>query len=298
MKLIKPITYAEPQLISTTATEPIGTAWVIGTTYALADKVYYNGRLYESLIASNTGNEPGIPASITEWLDIGPDNRHAMFDTQVNTQTKATTTFTTVVNPNTTFNSLAYLNLTGITLDVVIRNGLAGPIVYSKSIDLDDTIIIDWYMYFFEPYDLKSDVVLTDVPAYSASHITTTITGVGNVAIGSMVYGSIYSLGSTQYGASIGIRDYSIKNTDAFGTTSFVQRAFSKRMDADIFVDNKYLNFTYKLLSDIRSVPVVWIGSEAEDFKPLVMFGYYRDFNITIPYPSYSLCNLSIEGLI
>lgn len=295
MKLVKPIPYSGSQLVSTTATESVAT-WLVGTTYAIGAKVQYIDKIYESLVGSNVGNQPNT--SPTQWLDLGADNRRAMFDALVNSQTTATTSFTTVVKPLVAFNSLAYLNIVGATLDITIRDGLAGPITYTRSIPLDDTLIIDWYMYFFEPFDLKTDVILTDIPVYNTSHITTVITGVGTVAIGAMIYGTQYSLGNTQYGATIGIKDYSVKTTDAFGNTSFVQRAYSKRMDADVMLNNSNLNFVHRLLSDIRAIPVVWIGSDAEDFKPLVMFGYYRDFNISIPYPTYSMCNISIEGLI
>lgn len=295
MKLVKPIPYSGSQLVSTTATESVAT-WLVGTTYAIGAKVQYIDKIYESLVGSNVGNQPNT--SPTQWLDLGADNRRAMFDALVNSQTTATTSFTTVVKPLVAFNSLAYLNIVGATLDITIRDGLAGPITYTRSIPLDDTLIVDWYMYFFEPFDLKTDVILTDIPVYNTSHITTVITGVGTVAIGAMIYGTQYSLGNTQYGATIGIKDYSVKTTDAFGNTSFVQRAYSKRMDADVMLNNSNLNFVHRLLSDIRAIPVVWIGSDAEDFKPLVMFGYYRDFNISIPYPTYSMCNISIEGLI
>lgn len=295
MKLVKPIPYSGSQLVSTTATESVAT-WLVGTTYAIGAKVQYIDKIYESLVGSNVGNQPNT--SPTQWLDLGADNRRAMFDALVNSQTTATTSFTTVVKPLVAFNSLAYLNIVGATLDITIRDGLAGPITYTRSIPLDDTLIVDWYMYFFEPFDLKTDVILTDIPVYNTSHITTVITGVGTVAIGAMIYGTQYSLGNTQYGATIGIKDYSVKTTDAFGNTSFVQRAYSKRMDADVMLNNSNLNFVHRLLSDIRAIPVVWIGSDAEEFKPLVMFGYYRDFNISIPYPTYSMCNISIEGLI
>jgi hypothetical protein len=296
MKLIRPITYAETQLISSTATETYAT-WLIGTTYTLAQRVQYGTRIYESLVAGNVGFQPDT--NPTKWLDYSPDNKHAMFDTQVSTQTTRTTSLTTVVKPGVNFNSLAFLNILGTTLNVTIQEGIAGSTVYSKSISLDDTIIIDLYTYFFEPYDFKTEVVLTDIPPYASGTVTTTLTAsTGNpVAIGSFVAGTVYTLGGTQYGATVGIKDYSVKTTDIYGTTTFVQRAFSKRMDATVYVDAPTLNFNYKLLSDMRAVPAVWIGSDSEALKPLIVFGYYRDFNVNIQYPTYSLCTLSIEGL-
>lgn len=295
MKLIKPITYSDTQLISTNATESVA-AYAAGTTYAVGAYVQYSPRIYQSLVASNVGNQPDI--SPTKWLDTGPDNKHGMFDTQVSTQTTMPTTITVQVKPGAAFNSLGLLNISGNSLVVTMLDTIGGTSVYSNTVSLDNTIILDWYMYFFEPYNFKTDVVLTDLPPYPNGAITATLTSTSTALIGSMVYGTTYDIGSTQYGATVGIRDYSTKTTDTFGNTTFVKRAYSKRMEAGVFVKTENLTFNYNLLASIRATPVVWIGSDVTTMQPLVMFGYYRDFTVNIQYPSYALCNLSIEGLI
>lgn len=294
MKVIKPITYAESQLISSNTTETYAT-WAIGTTYALADRVQYGTRIYESVVASNVGNQPDITP--TKWLDYSPDNKHAMFDTQVSTQSTKSGNLVTVLAPGANFDSLAMIGLSGSSVNIKVQDGVGGTEVYNTTTSLDDTTIIDLYTYFFEPYDLTTEVILTDIPPYSSGVITMTIVSSGTSAIGAMIPGTTYTIGGTQYGANIGIRDYSVKTTDIYGTTTFVQRAFSKRMDATVFVESSALTFNYKLLTDLRAVPAVWIGSDSNELKPLIVFGYYRDFNITIQYPTYSLCTLSIEGL-
>jgi len=295
MKVVKPIPFQDSHLISTSAVETVP-LYAAGTTYAIGDIARYGTRLFKSLVSSNLGNQPDI--SPTKWLDIGPDNKHAMFDNEVSTTTTASSPFVTVIKPLLIFNSLAYLGLSGNSLNVKVQNGTGGPEVYNRTISLDDTDILDWFMYYFEPFDLLTEVVLTDIPAYTNGVITSTLTGTGTVAISTLIYGTFYELGGTQYGASVGIKDYSVKTTDEFGVTTFVQRAFSKRLDAEIYMDNNRLNFNYKLLSELRAVPSVWIGSDDSTFKPLIVFGYYKDFNVTIKYPTYSLCSLQVEGLI
>lgn len=295
MQVIKPITFQEAQLISTSATEVVS-AYNAGTTYSVGNTVQYGTRLYISLVGSNLGNQPDI--SPTQWSDYSPDNRHAMFDLQVNTQTSASSPLVVVTQPGTVFNSIAYLNLVGTSINVTVLDDIAGTEVYNETISLDDTLIIDWYTYFFEPYELRTEVILTNIPPYGNGVITTTLTGGGTVKIGNMTYGSIYTIGTTQYGANVGIRDFSLKTTDEFGVTTFTERAFSKRLEATVLIDQPTLNFAYRLLSDIRAIPSVWIGSDIDQLRPLVVFGYYRDFNISINYPTYSLCSLSIEGLV
>ena len=296
MKVIKPVEYAGAMLISTNATNA-NADYNAGTSYSIGNRVTYLETIYESLVNANLGNTPST--SPTQWVEIGPSNKRAMFDTQVSTQTTRATPLTVTVAPGTPFNSLALLNMYGTSVSITVTDGAGGPTVYSQTISLVDDFAVDWYMYFFEPTALRGDVVLTDIPPYPSGRITVSLSaGSGNVSIGSMLFGTFYELGGTEYGAGAGIRDYSVKETDEFGVTTFVQRAFSKRMEAQIFVENNRLTFMSRILSELRATPSVWIGADDDRFSPLTMLGFYRDFNIDIAYPEHSLCRLEIEGLI
>lgn len=297
MQILKPVTFQVSQLISSNAIETYP-AWSSATTYAKDAFVDYGTHIYQSLVNSNLNKQPDT--NPTDWILVGPDNTHAMFDNQVSTQTSSSTPLNVTVAPGVVVNSLALLNIEGgSNLSVVMKDGASGPTVYSQDINLDATEILDWYMYFFEPYDFKSEVVITDIPAYSNGYFSISLSGSGSVKLGHFVYGTSYTLGGTQYGASSGIRDYSVKDTDQYGNTTFVERAYSKRMEASVFMDNADLNFNMKLLSSIRAIPCVWIGSTDNRYNnALIMFGFYKDFSITINYPTYSLCSVSVEGLI
>lgn len=294
MKLIKPVTFQVSQLISSNTVETYP-AYSSGTTYAKDAFVDYGIHIYQSLVNSNLNNQPDI--SPTFWILVGPDNKHSMFDLQVSTKTTSTSTLNVTVAPGVNINSAAFLELTGTQLVVTMTDGAAGPTVYSRTINLDDTIILDWYAYFFEPYNPRTEVVLTDLPPYTNGRLSMALTGPSTVGIGVFTYGTVYDLGLTQYGASAGIRDYSIKETDQYGNTTFVERAYSKRMEANIFVPNSSIAFNQKLLTSVRATPCIWIGSEDNTYSPLVVFGFYRSFNVEINYPSYSMCSLEVEGL-
>lgn len=283
-------------LLSTNATESVA-AWNSATTYAKDAEVNYNNSIYVSLQAGNLNKTPTTEP--TWWIRKSANNTYSMFDEFVNTQTTRTSPLTVEVDPGGMFNSAAFFNLAGIkTLHLVVKDGSGGTTVYDKTFNLDDTIIVDWYMYFFEPYDLRSDFIVQDLPPYINAVITATFSGDAAVYVGNMVFGNFYLLGGTQYGVTTGIRDYSTKNTNTFGITTFTQRAFSKRMEANIFVENADLRFIQKLLQDLRATPSVWIGSDADGYDVLSVYGYYRDFNIEIPYPNNSFCRLEVEGLI
>ena len=284
------------RLASTTATETYA-EYNAATTYALNDIVTIGAtwRMYQCVQGPSTDRAPAT--SPLYWDDIGPSNKGAMFDSEISTVTTATTTLTVVIKPGYT-NSLALFGLVGQTLTVTGRNGLDGPVVYGpKAIVLDGTIIADWYQYFFEPAVQLAEVVLTDLVPYQDAHITITLDGTGTVECGICLIGTFYVLGDTEFGANVSIIDYSRKETDAFGVTTFVRRAYSKRMSARMMLDTAQINKVQRVLADLRATPCAWIGTDESGFEPLTVYGFYRDFSIDVAYATKSYCSLEIEGL-
>lgn len=295
MKVVKPTTLTAAMLVSTDAAETYS-AWNAATAYALNDIVLRTTteRLYQRLVAGTTATAP--ESDTVNWLDIAPSNKWAMFDGEISTATTKSTSLTVVLKPGYV-NSLALFGLVGSNLAVTVRDALAGNIVYTLSQDLDGTIIADWYQYFFEPVVQLAEVVLTDLPPYGDAHITVVLTGTGTVECGICLVGTFYTLGDTQYGASVGIIDYSRKVTDEFGVTTFVRRAYSKRMSAKLMLDNVQMNKVQRVLADLRATPCAWIGADDVTYAPLVVYGFYKDFSIEVAYPTASYCSLEVEGL-
>jgi len=274
-------------------------AWSSATTYAKDALVIYQTHIYKSLVNTNLNNIPSVVGS-TFWTDMGPDNTHAMFDGQISTVTTSSTPLTVVISTGI-INSCALLGLVGSTAKVYMTDGATSKVVYTKSKSLDGTVLLDWYMYFFEPFVQKGDVVLTDLPPYNSGYLVMVLTSGSTVAIGELMIGTVYSLGDydLEQGATIGIIDYSTKDTNTTtGVTTFTKRAFAKRMSGQFLVDNGSINGVQRILSDIRAVPSVFIGSELTDYSPLIVYGFYRDFSIDISYPTKSFCRLEVEGLI
>ena len=298
MKVIKPTTITDAMIVSTNAVEAYA-AWAVGTTYAKDAKVDHGTHYFNSLVNSNVGNDPDT--SPTFWENIGPDNKHAMFDGQISTATtKATSPLTVTLAPGIA-NAVAMLGLVGSSVTVTMTDGAGGPTVYTRTVDLDGTIITDWYMYFFEPFVQLGEVVLTDLPPYSNGRITMTLTSGGSVAIGEFLVGAVYEIGETdlEHGATIGIIDYSRKDTDPdTGVVTFVPRAYSKRMSGQFLLSNGAIGGVQQILASIRATPSVYIGSEGADYSALIVYGFYRDFSIDIAYPTHSWCRIEVEGLV
>lgn len=286
-------------LISTTATNAEAD-WSNATTYALGNIVTYNTRRYESLQATNLNHTPST--SPTWWLDLGADNKHAMFDGFANTVTTATTSLTAVIAPASIINTVCLINVNAAIVNITVRDGIAGAIVYENTAGVSGANVSSWYEYFFnDPLVERTQIIFYDIPPYVNMHITLEfLNSIGEtVSCGIATFGSVFDLGGTQYGANSGLIDYSRKETDEFGNTTFVERAFSKRLSADIYVKNSELNRIQNTLYAVRATPSVWIGSDDPLYQEaLIIYGYYRDFSTTIAYPNHSMMNLEIEGLV
>lgn len=286
-----------PSIAYSNATDS-NSLWSSGTTYSAGQKVRYLSKIYESLVGSNLNNIPSnTPLS---WLDLGADNIHAMIDGIVNTPTKRTENLRVILRPGQ-FNSLALIDMNATISTASVYDSNTYELIYSNKAGLSGTNVYDWYQYFFySPTTERSQYVLTGIPTNPNVIIALdlNVASTEEVSVGQLTIGLSEDLGGTQYGAKAGIVDYSKKSTDEFGTITFVERPYSKKLEAEIYFANSQMNRIHRYLTSIRATPVVWIASDDPTFEEaMVIYGFYKDFSTTISYPSHSLCNLQIEGL-
>ena len=257
----------------------------------------YDHRVYEVIVATTTDRpDLGAVASSPTWLDLGSTNRYKMFDEIISTQTSNTGTIEVTITPNEVVNAVAFFGIYGSEITVEMDDPTEG-IVYSSTKQLqDNTLIVDWYSYFFEPISYISDAVFLDLPSYGSADILVTIdAGAEDAKCGEMIIGKQRALGVTNFGSAVSIQDYSRKERDQFGNTIIVQRAYSKRADYDVTVETNSVAAIQKVLADIRTVPTVFVG---EENKPeTIVYGFYKQFNIVLSTPSISDCSIEVEGL-
>lgn len=300
MRLIRPITVTDSVLDSSNVTENDYAEWAGGTTYNTGDKVIVlsTHRIYESLVNSNTGNDPTTDDG-TKWLNIGATNRWKAFDKTITDQVTNTTSITYSFSPQSLTNSIAFFNVEATTIQVTVTDPVDG-VVYDNTVSLTDNGAVEnWYGYFFEPILRKSELVLFDLPNYVSATIDVDIgAGTGNTAkVGQIVFGSQKTLGLTTYGTTIGIQDYSTKDTDAFGNVVITERRFAQLVDYDVKLATSTVRDVQKTLATYRATPLVYSGTEDGTYGDLV-YGYYRSFGINISTPSFSDATIEVEGLV
>jgi hypothetical protein len=276
--------------------------WSSATIYALGAKVVYGiYGTYQSLQTGNLNHTPPITSPFTDayWVRTGPTNKMAMFDDQISSVSSGTSDIIFAVVASA-IDSVALLNITASKTNIAVTDKDTKVLVYHNSQQLSGGESLDWYGYFFYDSDTqKTSSIYLDIPPAANSLITIKVSGTGTVSVGTYVNGQIKYLGNTQYGVSAGIIDYSRKDTDEFGNTTFTKRNFSKRMNASVSLTNSNLNRVQRILYDLRATPVLWLASTDAQFEePLIIYGFYRDFSTEISYPTHSICNLQVEGLI
>jgi hypothetical protein len=162
---------------------------------------------------------------------------------------------------------------------------------------LVDAGVTNWYDYFFSEIDIRTDFVLLDMPAYGSADILVTVdAGSGTAAVGHIVVGAWKKVGDALYGSSVGINDYSRKSTDDFGNTTIIPRSYSNRAEFDIALETSQAAKIRRLLAEMRSTPIVWIGEET--YESTILFGFYKDFNIVLAGPVLSSGTITVEGLV
>lgn len=296
MQFLKPTPITDAQFVSSTRAENDYAAWSNATTYAEGDRVISTTthRIYQSVQAGNLNHNPAADDG-TWWIDAGPTNRWAMFDSAIGTLTSQATPLTVVLDTGI-INAIALLDISGTRVDVTMTDGAAGTTVYSRSFDIaDDAILLDWWMYFFNPITAESTLLITDLPPYISGRLAVSIVAGTTAVCGTLAIGEIIEVGEVRYGARLGITDYSRKETDDWGNTFVSERAYAKRFEVDVVIANTAVDYVAQQFAAIRATPVIWAGDA--QYESLIAYGWLRDWGITIAYPAHSEASITIEGL-
>ena len=246
------------------------------TTYNTGERVVQGTRLYESLVDGNVGNTP--PSA--QWLDIRPTNQFACVDQTVSIESVGPGPLQTfALKLDGPVNAAGFVGVKGTKIHIAI-NDLNGNIYTNSS------------------STMQSALALVAHPGGSIISVCVENTA-GDVRIGEFIAGAYVEIGETHYGASMAITDYSRKDTDEFGTTTFVERPFAKRVSAQVMVKKSNYGTTIKLFEAIRARTTVFVMTDDVDYSDgMVVYGNYSDFDMQIAYPNENLLNIEIQGLI
>lgn len=298
-KIIKPTVITDAILSSSTIAEPSAgeTVWVSMTSY-VKDDVRIRTTLHKKFTCVNSVASSTPPENDpTNWIESGTTNKWSMFDRKIGTVSTIASPLTVVMEPGSV-GAVSLLELQGREAVVSMKDASGGTSVYSNTVSLDGTIILSFYDWFFEDYVQLTGFSLTDLPSqYPSCELTISIAGTSDVSCGVCIVGKSVDVGVTHYGASVGIIDYSRKETDQFGNIDIVERSYRARNNFKITIETIDFNKLYRLLASLRATPCIVIGEDSVGFEPMTSYCLIKDFSIDVAYPSYYLCNLQTEGM-
>ncbi len=304
--ILVPVEVTDDVFGSSTIAEPAAgeTTWVSAGTYVVGDERIRTEthRIY-SCIVGHTGITTPPEGDLTNWKDIGPTLRWAMFDGTVSTDTTGTTTLTVVLSPGF-FNAIALYKLTGAHITVTVKDEPGGTTIYTYDDDLFEPFA-DWYEWLFAPYRDRERLILRDIVPYPDAELTITVTAAASAAvgIGMVCIGDLRPLAAseknsgTQYGASIEPIDYSYVKTDEFGTTRIVRRASTTSLRASVFLPQEDADYAIALLQEVLSVPVTFVAVDESGYANANVFGLVSG-SVTYSGPKHSIANINVKGLI
>lgn len=266
--LVQPVAIATGMLVSHNVPETDYPEWSIATSYPLGGRVIKAAthRIYESAVAGNVADDPAGTSG--RWIDIGPTNRWAMFDQALGTVTTRNDGIALTINPGAV-DSVALLDVIGSTVRV-------------QATGYDETVAVG-----------PGPITFLDLPG-TGGNITVTVSGSGAVSVGTLLVGTLVTLGVTGESPTAGIDDFSRKDVDEFGEVTVVPRAWAKRMSARALIRTDALDDVANRIASVRAVPSLWIADDGTD--SLTLYGFFKDFSIEVG-ENVSTLSLTVEGL-
>lgn len=253
-------------------------------------------RVYESLVAANTGNHPAIDDG-TKWIDVGPTSRWAMFDLDRNTATTGPSPLTVVITPGVRVDAIALVGLVADSVTITVTSG--GPTVYTATIDLNRREVLDWYDYFFATFATAPSLARFDIPPYTNAIFTITATrSSGSASIGGVVLGTSVYMGEAEATAQSGALNFSTIARDDYGNSVLTRRRSVPKINARLYSDKSLVNRLRDLRAATNAVPTLWSLLEDDDedyFEAGLILGIYKAFEIGLDHPETVITNLELE---
>lgn len=297
-RVIKPVLVTDEVLISSNVPETDYAEWNPETYYSVGSRVIRTSshKIYEAVLGGvdSTPPEQAIGLVTPRWIEVGPTNRWAMFDQKVSTETAMLGAIVIVLRPGIV-DSLGLVGLYGSRVTATMTHN--GEAVWTDTKNLDGTELTGWYDYWYKGFNQVTQAVFNNLPPYANGEITVTIEGDGYVSCGALLVGIGYAIGKVRVNPTIELTDYSVKSTDEYGKTKFVQRQYARRLEVGIIISADRVDAAFDLVASVWG-PALWVMHDDDKrLRIMTVYGWRALLTVTLPYIDYSLCTLQVQGL-
>ncbi len=237
-KMIEPETVDDDTLATSTVPEDDAPEWDALADYPLADPdapeevmvTTGSHAIYRAVAASGPSHGGAVnPATDTlnsRWVNIRSTNRWRAFDAYIGDPTVRAESATWVIDAVGLVDSVALFGLAAGTVTIRVEDS-TGAVVYEETHGLqDDSGVVDFYTYRFNPIVRLDRLVVTEIPPYFAPRVTITVAAPGgSVEVGQIVLGRQELIGRGFRQVNLGSEDFSqIERDPEFGRLSLMPR--------------------------------------------------------------------------
>ena len=185
----------------------------------------------------------------------------------------------------------------------IATTGTQSGVHTARAVEYDSTYTLEagmldasWYSYLYDPILRDTDTVELEFPRLNNPIIDVWMTATGETVIcGGLVIGRRFEIGDSQYGATAGIQDYSVKTVDDFGNYTINERAYAKRGNFTVWLPSARTSGVISQLAKYRATPIVYVGTEVH--AGTIIYGFYKDFSVDIAMYDTSVCTIQVDGL-
>ncbi|KZX96351.1 MULTISPECIES: hypothetical protein [unclassified Sulfitobacter] len=297
LKVIDPVTVANANLVSHNLSDP-NAEWAAGTTFASGAvvKVSADKRLYESVIANNSGNIPSETIG-TAWIDRGAMLPWRAFDGGPSSIVTRTGQIDVRFSLSALLRGVALINVSASQARVTVYSG--SDVTYDKTLNSADTSeIVDYVTLFTMPLEVVDLGIIDDIAAGPGNEVRVRVGQAGEtVSVGEIIFGDVREFGIAVSGLSSELTDYSVETIDPFGNATIVERGYTFDRDYPVVIRNGDGGRMERALARLRARRgLYYVNAELANKWGVATYGRLTKLTRTADSNGYSDLNVTVEG--
>lgn len=229
---------------------------------------------HTAVVSVNLNKPP--ESSPDDWELIAPNNRGAMFDDQVTSQTTATDRIDVIFRPGP-FSAMSIHEMVGDCLWVQVLDGVSsGALAYYDPVDLTLDVVDS------PTYERQQTYLMCDeaVAALNDPLVALSITGDGAVACGLVAPGEMVELGSWAGDPDMDQVDYSPVETNQWGIVEVTQRTPAKTLEGRMLVLKNDVNRVMRIRRAATGRRTVLVAlDEPKYYEGMIIYGIVEKFS-------------------
>ena len=295
MQVIAAITLTDENILEYRVKPDPYSTWDSTTVYRRGRKVIvqdgYN-KIYESVYPQSGMYPPGnTDQEQPAWILVRPVNLWSMLGSVPDQRTQNNDEIYLKLAPKARVNAIGVHGVEANYINVKVWDAQSN-LVEDRTVNLSYTTTHDSVVVTGR----YTDTVIVHLPEHPQGVIEVTLAAPGEkVFCETMTFGEARALGTTQPSARVTGIDPSLKAFDVFGRAYVQKRDMERSVSASVAIPWRKVDYTHKALADLRATPATWVASDAIPIS--IVYGMYRDFEISLSNRQVGLCNLDIQPI-